>query len=91
MVTLSSASVAQNIPNPFSNSTVISYFLPASASSAKIVITDQSGITVKQINLSGSGNGTLKINTSAFASGTYKYSLYVNNALIDTKQMILTK
>ena len=38
---VSSASLAQNIPNPFANSTSISYTLPQFYASANLIITDK--------------------------------------------------
>ncbi len=88
---ISSASLLQNVPNPFSNSTTIAYYLPLSYSSAKIIITDRKGVVIKQVNLNTKGNGSLTVDASTLASGAYQYSLYVNGKLIDRKQMILAK
>jgi len=87
---LSSASLSQNIPNPFSNSTTISYSLPKQFSSAKIIVTDKSGKALKEINISA-GKGSINVDASTLASGAYQYSLYVDGKRIDTKQMILAK
>ena len=81
----------QNIPNPFNYSTTINYTLPQQYSSAQIIITDKSGKLLKQVNISGNGNGSIKVDASALASGAYQYSLYVDGKLMDTKQMVLTK
>jgi hypothetical protein len=88
---LSSASLEQNIPNPFSNTTTISYSLPQHFNSAQIIITDKAGKVLKQVNVSGSGKGFLQLNASAFSSSSYQYSLLVDGKLVDTKQMVLTK
>ena len=81
----------QNIPNPFNYSTTINYTLPQQYSSTQIIITDKSGKLLKQVNISGNGNGSIKVDASALASGAYQYSLYVDGKLMDTKQMVLTK
>jgi trimeric autotransporter adhesin len=88
---LSTASLQQNIPNPFTNSTTISYSIPQAYSSAKIIITDKNGIALKQISLNTKGKGNVQVDASTFAAGAYQYSLYVDGRLIDTKQMIATK
>ncbi|CAN5738966.1 hypothetical protein BH10BAC2_BH10BAC2_35220 [soil metagenome] len=84
-------SLEQNIPNPFTNTTTINYTLPQQYSSAKIIITDISGKTLKEVNVSGSGKGSLKVDAYTLSSGAYQYSLYVDGRLIGTKQMILAK
>jgi trimeric autotransporter adhesin len=86
-----SASLEQNIPNPYSQSTSISYTLPDKFSSAQIMITDNAGKKIKLINLSGSGKGAMNINADPLASGTYQYSLLIDGKLIDTKKMMIAK
>ncbi|CAN5739022.1 hypothetical protein BH10BAC2_BH10BAC2_35230 [soil metagenome] len=90
--TLSHASsLEHNIPNPFTNTTSIGYTLPNQFTNAKIIITDKNGKTLKTVNISGSGKGSLKIDASTLSAGAYQYSLYIDGRLIDTKQMILVK
>ena len=88
---LSSLSLQQNIPNPFTHSTTIGYTLPQKFISAQIIITDKKGNTLKAKNISGNGKGSLDVQASTLASGAYQYSLIVDGRLIDTKQMILIK
>lgn len=88
---LSSASIQQNIPNPFSHTTTINYSLPQKYSSAKIIVTDKSGKVLKQITLSPKGNGSVNLNASTLAAGAYQYSLIVDGKVINTKQMLLAK
>ena len=83
---ISSASLFQNIPNPFSNTTTINYSLPQHFTSAKIIITDKNGNALKTITLSNN-KGSVNVNASTLSSGAYQYSLYVDGKLIDTKQM----
>ena len=65
----------------------VNYTLPEQYSSAKMIVVDKSGKVLKEINISGSGRGSLNIDASMLASGAYQYSLYVDANLIDTKQM----
>ncbi len=88
---LSSASLQQNVPNPFQSSTTINYTLPQQYLSAKIIITDNKGVVLKKLNLNAKGKGSVKVDASTLASGAYQYSLYVNGTLIDTKPMISSK
>ncbi len=82
--------LAQNFPNPYKSTTTISYSLPVKYSSAKIIITDKNGSTLKQINLSGN-KGSINVDAATLSSGAYQYSLYIDGRLIDTKQMIISK
>ncbi len=90
-INLTNALLSQNIPNPFSNTTIINYNLPQQYASAKIVITDKNGNILKEINISGNGKGSIKVDASMLSSGAYQYSLYADDKLIGTKQMILMK
>ncbi len=87
---LSTASLSQNIPNPFSNSTTINYSFMQQFNSAKIIITNKNGNAVKQINLSAN-KGSVTVDALALVNGAYQYSLYVDEKLVETKQMIISK
>jgi endosialidase-like protein len=89
--TLSSAGLLQNVPNPYKNSTTIQYNLPAKFSSAQIIVTDNAGKILKQVNVSGVGKGSVNINASSLAAGNYNYSLWIDGRLIETRQMVLAK
>jgi hypothetical protein len=85
------ASLEQNIPNPFTNTTTIGCTLPQKFSSAQITIADKNGKVLKQLTLSGAGKGSVHVDAAMMSSGAYSYALYVDGKLIDSKQMILTK
>ena len=90
-IQLSSARLEQNAPNPFNQSTQISYYVPQTAGNAMIMVTDINGRNIKSIQLGAMGSGQISLQTSQLMSGTYTYSLYVDGNLIDTKKMILAK
>lgn len=90
------AALQQNTPNPFNGVTKINYILPKQYTSAKIIVTDKLGKTLKEVNLPAgrqgiSNSGSLNIDASKFSSGAYQYSLIVDGKLIATKQMVLVK
>jgi hypothetical protein len=80
----------QNVPNPFSESTVIKYFLLENIQDAKLCITDILGNNIKTFELQ-SNDGCIVLDNVDFASGIYYYTLYLNNQNIETKQMIINK
>jgi hypothetical protein len=80
----------QNIPNPFHENTTIKYYLPRDMRTASIIITDLSGVQMKQFDLSGGqGFGQVLISGGAFAAGTYIYTLTVDGKVVDSKRMVL--
>ena len=87
-ISISSASLEQNTPNPFKNSTSIHYTLPQKFSTAQIIITDNSGKIIKQLNVSGTGKGAINIDAATLSAGVYNYSLVIDGKMISTKQMM---
>jgi hypothetical protein len=85
------ASLQQNNPNPFSQSTVIRYNLPQTYSSAQLVVSNTAGQIVRQVPIASGGADSVTIEGVALPTGNYYYSLYVDSRLVDTKLMILTK
>jgi len=81
----------QNAPNPFNKSTTIKYSLPQKFTNAQIIITDKYGRAQRQMNISGSGKGTVNIDAGSLSAGIYNYSLVVDGKMISSKQMVLTK
>lgn len=90
-INLTSGLLLQNAPNPSGSNTSIGYSLPANSRFAEIVITDKKGNSLKRIQLNKTGKGTIVIDTSALAAGTYQYSLYVDNSVIESRQMTVIK
>lgn len=84
------ASLAQNYPNPCTQSTTISYKLPDTFSSAQLMITNEKGALIQISSLPFTEESSISINASSFKmSGIYLYSLLVDGKLIDTKRMIV--
>lgn len=88
---LATASLEQNIPNPFNQTTTIIYTLPQKYTVAYIIISDKNGKILKRLNISGSGRGSIVAEASTLASGAYHYSMYADEKLIATKQMLLIR
>ncbi len=85
------AFLEQNAPNPFHAETIIKYYVPTSAKDAKMVITNHQGRIIKTADLPNAGLGQLFIKAGELSPGTYAYTLYVNDRIVATKQMILVR
>lgn len=79
----------QNVPNPFSQETRISFFIAEKYTSAFIGIYDMNGKELKKLPVM-SGMSTVIVNAGDLAAGMYMYSLVINGKLFDTKKMVLS-
>lgn len=78
----------QNEPNPFGSTTTIKYYIPTNTKNAQLRIVDNSGKQLGEYQLK-TGKGQLEISAGTIPAGTYNYSLYVDNQVIDTKKMVI--
>jgi len=85
---INGASLEQNHPNPFSQTTTIHYAVPQSAN-AQIIICDASGKVSKTLQATQSGQA--QINSYDLKPGVYTYTLVVNGKVATSKKMILMK
>lgn len=80
----------QNVPNPFSENTVISYQIAKDVTEATLYIYDMNGKQIKKYTINQRGSLSTTINGSELEAGMYLYSLITDGQIIDTKRMILT-
>jgi hypothetical protein len=81
----------QNNPNPFSQETRIHYFLPETSGNASLIIYNLQGQEIASYSLKQKGEQDCVIQGSELMAGMYVYTLIVDNQIVDTKRMILTK
>ncbi len=89
----SGVELLQNKPNPFDESTIISFLVhdPATIEKAIIRITDMKGRVVKEIKVQVKEGINEVLYTHGYNMvGTYLYSLYLNDQLVDTKKMVFS-
>jgi hypothetical protein len=84
------SSLYQNVPNPFTESTLIKYYLADDVHNAMICIYDMNGRQLKCTLLNLTGYGNITISKGELKAGMYMYTLISNGQVVDTKQMILT-
>ena len=81
----------QNKPNPFDESTIISFLIndPTTIHKARLVIADVHGKTIKELPvIVKQGINEVLYHHGYNMAGTYLYSLYVDDQLISTKKMV---
>jgi hypothetical protein len=89
--TLTSAILQQNTPNPFTEATSISYFIPEGTKNASLQVLDQNGRIIKTIPIQATGEGQVTLQANLLSAGTYSYALILDGQVMETKQMVLTK
>jgi hypothetical protein len=88
---LNVATLAQNIPNPFTNNTRIDIYLPETVKNANLYVYNMQGVQIMSINISERANTSVTIEGYALQAGMYLYTLIADGKEVDTKKMILTK
>jgi len=89
-LTLTDARLEQNHPNPFTESTLIRYFIPEGIKKAELQITNAAGKVLKEVPITNRGAGQTNIEAQSLNTGSYFYTLILNGKALATKQMILT-
>lgn len=87
--TLSKALLFQNEPNPFTEHTLIKYFIPAKANQTLLKITTVDGQLLQTIPISTKGEGQTYLKTDNLVNGVYFYSLVVDGIIVESKKMIV--
>jgi hypothetical protein len=77
-------------PNPANSQTALTYTLNEDSQNNHIMIYDMLGAVVKDIKLERK-QGTVNINTSDINSGVYFYSLVVDDNVITTRKLVVTR
>lgn len=82
------ASLSQNTPNPFDESTTVSFHIPFDFKSAQIIVTNLLGNSVKEITIAKQNSGSLTLLADNLESGVYIYSLLVDGKTLDYRRFV---
>jgi trimeric autotransporter adhesin len=88
---ISQGLLEQNTPNPFTENTVINYYISHSVTAAKIIVTDISGQPLKSFGINQPGYGKIIIHANELAAGSYLYSLITDGIKTESRRMELLK
>jgi hypothetical protein len=83
--------LAQNIPNPFTDNTRIGITLPETVKNARLYVYNMQGIQIKSFDINERGATSVTIEGFSLQAGMYLYTLIADGKEVDTKKMILTK
>lgn len=81
----------QNVPNPFSQETVIKYSLPQQVNSASLLIYDLSGKQIASFPLTEKGSASITLTSEKLAAGIYIYSVMADGKILDSKRMVVAQ
>jgi hypothetical protein len=86
--TITTASLEQNNPNPFTKNTIIRYSIPQ-GSKGQINIYDQAGKLVKALDANADGQS--QVSGHELAAGAHTYTLMIDGKVALSKQMLIIK
>lgn len=81
----------QNTPNPFTEKTTITCTIADKVNKAVLYVYDMNGKQIAEYPIAERGEVNVIIEGNSLEAGMYLYSLIVDENVIDTKRMILTK
>jgi hypothetical protein len=81
----------QNIPNPFSQETVIKYTLTQQTKTAVLNVYDLSGKQITSFPLTDRGASSITISSEKLAAGIYIYSVVADGKIMDSKRMVVAQ
>lgn len=82
--------VAQNKPNPFSESTDILFNIPPYIEKATLHVYNLQGEQIMEQNLEQRGEGSKTLNASGLKPGIYLYTIIADGISVGIKQMTIT-
>lgn len=88
---MSAGYLKQNMPNPFSQNTVINVNIPDNVQQAHLMVYDMQGNKLRSYIVKSKGASTINISAGSLAAGQYIYTLQADGKVIDSKKMTVSK
>ncbi|RQO30846.1 hypothetical protein DBR32_09010 [Taibaiella sp. KBW10] len=83
------ASMEQNVPNPFSQETVVKFNLPTQIVTAYMTVYDLQGKQIKTLPISERGAASITIKADQLKAGMYIYAIIADGKLVSSKRMVI--
>ncbi|MFO7789842.1 MAG: tail fiber domain-containing protein, partial [Bacteroidales bacterium] len=80
----------QNVPNPFKEQTTISFQIPETVESARMVFVNNHGSVIRQVEIHERGTGELIVYAQDLSAGMYSYYLVADGKTIASKKMVVS-
>ena len=80
-----------NIPNPFGPSTIIPLSIPGNCRSAQLMISETSTGKIVSVMELSCDQTFVNIESGDFQNGMYSYALFVDEALVASRQMVVAR
>lgn len=79
----------QNTPNPFSDKSVIRFYIPARVNNAELKIFSSDGKEVNKFRIVTRGENKIDIAAGMLPAGIYSYTLFIDGRVGASRQMII--
>jgi hypothetical protein len=83
--------LSQNQPNPFGQTTTISYQVPTEAKQVSLVITNFWGVEMQRFENLPASTGKVTVTAGSLSPGTYVYTLVVGGKAAASHKLVLTQ
>ncbi len=77
-------------PNPARDFTIFDYSLPLDARSARLVVRNLTGTVVMEVPLPPTGS-RIRVETNSLSNGVYLYSFLVNEQVVLTRKLVISR
>ncbi len=83
--------LGQNFPNPFSTNTTIPLFISGNMGNASLLIMSAVGKQVSEYIITEKGKTYMNVENNALSNGIYFYMLKIDNVILASRKMIISR
>jgi hypothetical protein len=83
--------LSQNVPNPMRETSEISFTIPVTVTKAHLRISAVDGRVIQSHTIEERGRGSISISRGSLSTGTYFYSLVLDQKVVKTRSLLVTQ